>query len=63
MNAYCKLIPSLQAGNILEEALPLVKMLSVSQEESQTQRNNIFEEYVNGGLEILPTKLRGAACL
>ena len=37
-----------------------IKVLSVTEEESQTERNNIFEEYTNGGLEILQTELRGA---
>ncbi len=31
------------------------------QEEYQTQRYQIFEEYANGGLEILQNQLRGAA--
>ena len=37
-----------------------IKVISVIQEEPQTERNNIFEEYANGGLEILQTELRGA---
>jgi dnd system-associated protein 4 len=37
-----------------------IKILSLNEEEYETQRNHIFEEYANGGLEILETELRGA---
>jgi dnd system-associated protein 4 len=38
-----------------------IKILSPSNEEQyENQRNHIFEEYANGGLEILQTELRGA---
>ncbi len=38
-----------------------IKILSPSNEEEyEHQRNHIFEEYANGGLEILQTELRGA---
>ncbi|MFM6079052.1 MAG: DNA phosphorothioation-associated protein 4, partial [Dolichospermum sp.] len=34
--------------------------LSPHGEEHEKQRNGIFEEYANGGLEILQNELRGA---
>ncbi|MBD2205293.1 DNA phosphorothioation-associated protein 4 [Calothrix sp. FACHB-1219] len=37
-----------------------INILSAYEEESETQRNHIFEEYANGGLEILQNELRGA---
>ncbi|MBO3463738.1 DNA phosphorothioation-associated protein 4 [Aetokthonos hydrillicola Thurmond2011] len=38
-----------------------IKILSPSHEEEyEQQRNHIFEEYANGGLEILQNELRGA---
>jgi dnd system-associated protein 4 len=37
-----------------------VKILSPTEEELETQRNQIFEEYANGGLEIIQNELRGA---
>lgn len=37
-----------------------IKILSINEEEYDTQRNHIFEEYANGGLEILQNELRGA---
>ncbi|MDJ0734826.1 MAG: DNA phosphorothioation-associated protein 4 [Nostocaceae cyanobacterium] len=37
-----------------------INMLSLMEEEYEVQRNHIFEEYANGGLEILQTELRGA---
>lgn len=37
-----------------------IKILSFHEEEYAIQRNNIFEEYANGGLEILQNELRGA---
>ena len=37
-----------------------IKVLSPNEEEYVTQRNHIFEEYANGGLEILQKELRGA---
>ncbi|QSJ17858.1 DNA phosphorothioation-associated protein 4 [Nostoc sp. UHCC 0702] len=37
-----------------------IKILSINEEEYDTQRNQIFEEYANGGLEILQNELRGA---
>jgi dnd system-associated protein 4 len=37
-----------------------VKILSLTEEELENQRNQIFEEYANGGLEILQGELRGA---
>ncbi|MCX7592920.1 MAG: DNA phosphorothioation-associated protein 4 [Fischerella sp.] len=37
-----------------------VKILSLNQEEHEAKRNHIFEEYANGGLEILQSELRGA---
>ena len=35
-------------------------ILSPYEEEYEKQRNEIFEEYANGGLEILQNELRGA---
>lgn len=37
-----------------------IKILSVNEEEYDSQRNHIFEEYANGGLEILQNELRGS---
>jgi dnd system-associated protein 4 len=37
-----------------------IQVLSPYEEEYDKQRNLIFEEYANGGLEILQTELRGA---
>lgn len=37
-----------------------IKILSPNEEEFEEQRNLIFEEYANGGLEILLNELRGA---
>lgn len=37
-----------------------INILSTYEEEYETQRNHIFEEYANGGLEILQNELRGA---
>jgi dnd system-associated protein 4 len=37
-----------------------IKILSLSEEEYDIKRNHIFEEYANGGLEILQNELRGA---
>ncbi len=37
-----------------------LNILSLTEEEYEVQRNHIFEEYANGGLEILQTELRGA---
>lgn len=37
-----------------------IKILSLNEEEYEAQRNQIFEEYANGGLEILQNELRGA---
>ncbi|TFI53830.1 DNA phosphorothioation-associated protein 4 [Mastigocladus laminosus UU774] len=37
-----------------------IKILSLGEEEYETNRNHIFEEYANGGLEILQGELRGA---
>ncbi|MDJ0616629.1 MAG: DNA phosphorothioation-associated protein 4 [Calothrix sp. MO_192.B10] len=37
-----------------------IDILSLTLEENEVQRNHIFEEYANGGLEILQTELRGA---
>ncbi|MBW4501192.1 MAG: DNA phosphorothioation-associated protein 4 [Scytonema hyalinum WJT4-NPBG1] len=37
-----------------------IKILSLHEEEHEHQRNQIFEEYANGGLEILQNELRGA---
>jgi dnd system-associated protein 4 len=37
-----------------------INVLSLYEEEYETQRNSIFEEYANGGLEILQNELRGA---
>jgi dnd system-associated protein 4 len=38
-----------------------IKILSTYVEAAETERNHIFEEYANGGLEILQNELRGAA--
>jgi dnd system-associated protein 4 len=37
-----------------------IKTLSINEEEYERQRNHIFEEYANGGLEILQNELRGS---
>lgn len=37
-----------------------IKILSFNEENNIERRNNIFEEYANGGLEILQGELRGA---
>ncbi|MHC5938684.1 DNA phosphorothioation-associated protein 4 [Nostoc sp.] len=37
-----------------------IKTLSLNEEEYERQRNHIFEEYTNGGLEILQNELRGS---
>jgi dnd system-associated protein 4 len=37
-----------------------INVLSIYEEEYETQRNHIFEEYANGGLELLQIELRGA---
>ncbi|QYX30109.1 DNA phosphorothioation-associated protein 4 [Sphaerospermopsis torques-reginae] len=37
-----------------------IQILSPSDEEFEKQRNEIFEEYANGGLEVLQEHLRGA---
>jgi dnd system-associated protein 4 len=37
-----------------------IQILSPYEEEFEKQRNEIFEEYANGGLEILQTELRGS---
>jgi dnd system-associated protein 4 len=37
-----------------------INILSIYEEEYETLRNSIFEEYANGGLEILQNELRGA---
>ncbi|MBE9257157.1 DNA phosphorothioation-associated protein 4 [Dolichospermum sp. LEGE 00246] len=37
-----------------------IAILSPYEEEYEKQRNGIFEEYANGGLEILQNELRGA---
>jgi dnd system-associated protein 4 len=37
-----------------------IQILSPLDEELEKQRNEIFEEYANGGLEILQAELRGA---
>ena len=37
-----------------------IGILSPYEEEYEKQRNEIFEEYANGGLEILQNELRGA---
>lgn len=37
-----------------------IKVLSSNEEKSSEKRNYVFEEYANGGLEILEVKLRGA---
>ncbi|MBR8839597.1 MAG: DNA phosphorothioation-associated protein 4 [Stigonema ocellatum SAG 48.90 = DSM 106950] len=37
-----------------------IKILSSNEEKSENQRLRIFEEYANGGLEILQAEFRGA---
>jgi dnd system-associated protein 4 len=37
-----------------------INILSLMEEEYEVKRNHIFEEYANGGLEILQNELRGA---
>jgi dnd system-associated protein 4 len=37
-----------------------IQILSPNEEEYEKQRNEIFEEYANGGLEILGNELRGS---
>jgi dnd system-associated protein 4 len=37
-----------------------INILSVKEEKNNEKRNYIFEEYANGGLEILQAELRGA---
>ncbi|MEP0798975.1 DNA phosphorothioation-associated protein 4 [Funiculus sociatus] len=37
-----------------------IKILSLNEEEYEAKRNHIFEEYANGGLEILQNELRGS---
>jgi dnd system-associated protein 4 len=37
-----------------------IKILSLNEEEYERQRNQIFEEYANGGLEILQNELHGS---
>ncbi|MDH6059999.1 DNA phosphorothioation-associated protein 4 [Chrysosporum bergii ANA360D] len=37
-----------------------IKILTPYEEEYEKQRNQIFEEYINGGLEILQHELHGA---
>lgn len=37
-----------------------IRVLSPNEEEYEKQRNEIFEEYANGGLEILGIELRGS---
>ena len=37
-----------------------IKVLSIHEQKSNEKRNDIFEEYANGGLEILQLELRGA---
>ncbi|MFM6040920.1 MAG: DNA phosphorothioation-associated protein 4, partial [Sphaerospermopsis kisseleviana] len=37
-----------------------IQILSPNDEEFDKQRNEIFEEYANGGLEVLQGELRGA---
>jgi dnd system-associated protein 4 len=37
-----------------------LRTLSVSEQEHGIERNLIFEEYANGGLEILQAELRGS---
>ncbi|MBK1988910.1 DNA phosphorothioation-associated protein 4 [Sphaerospermopsis aphanizomenoides BCCUSP55] len=37
-----------------------IQILSPNEEESEKHRNEIFEEYANGGLEILQGELRGS---
>jgi dnd system-associated protein 4 len=50
------LLIKLLAVNETEE----IKILSFTEEEYAIQRNHIFEEYANGGLEILQNELRGS---
>ena len=37
-----------------------IKVLSITEDKTNERRNYIFEEYANGGLEILQAELRGA---
>lgn len=37
-----------------------IKILSSNEEKSENERHRIFEEYANGGLEILQVEFRGA---
>ncbi|MBD1922217.1 DNA phosphorothioation-associated protein 4 [Funiculus sociatus GB2-A5] len=37
-----------------------IKILSLNEEEYEAKRNHIFEEYANGGLELLQNELRGS---
>jgi dnd system-associated protein 4 len=37
-----------------------IKVLSFNEESNTEKRNHIFEEYANGGLELLQVELRGA---
>lgn len=37
-----------------------IKILSLTEEQHEAQRNLIFEEYANGGLELLQNELRGS---
>ena len=37
-----------------------IQILSPHEEDLEKQRNEIFEEYANGGLEVLQSELRGA---
>jgi dnd system-associated protein 4 len=37
-----------------------IKVLSFNEDKTIEKRNNIFEEYANGGLEFLQAELRGA---
>ncbi|BAZ89882.1 MULTISPECIES: DNA phosphorothioation-associated protein 4 [Cylindrospermopsis] len=37
-----------------------IQLLSPNNDEEEKQRNQIFEEYANGGLEILETQIRGS---
>ncbi|MBD2774649.1 DNA phosphorothioation-associated protein 4 [Iningainema tapete] len=37
-----------------------IKILAVNEHEAEEQRNLIFEEYANGGLEVLQNELRGS---
>ncbi|MBW4670342.1 MAG: DNA phosphorothioation-associated protein 4 [Cyanomargarita calcarea GSE-NOS-MK-12-04C] len=50
------LLIKLLAVNETEE----IKILSFTEEEYAVKRNHIFEEYANGGLEILQNELRGS---